>query len=769
MATVQEAVRRLTIESTAKGVSETTTQLNALGKAHSGVAVESTKTEKATLSLEKRLNSIQRQYDANYRAEQALTKVTRELNAAEAQGLITTTRKNELLRLAAARHGQASAAAALQTRALAGLNSVTIATTAALTRMLPFAGGFAGLFTGAAFVRNTVEQDNAMAQLEAAIRSTGGAAGMTSSELAAMASSLQKTTTYGDETVMMAEGLLLTFTKIGRDVFPQALESVLNVSTAMHVGLREAAIQVGKALNDPIQGLGGLSRAGIQFTESQKAQIKAMVESGRQIEAQRLMLKELERQFGGSAAAARDTLGGALSGLKNAFGDLFEISNEGSSDLTKSINNLTDTLSDPKTIAAVQGFGTALFDAFSGAITLLRENPDLLPVLGAAALGYKFGGPIGAGLAALTVDAVKNTVKGTARGDQPFASDQEAIDFYKRRDALNATAGAFSDRFGDSGPTGGVTAGDVLAAYKRKTTPGAGGGLTEDQIREAERMQQAFEKALQSSAKQTEALRIQAETFGMTAVEAARFTKEQELLNAATENHINLAAIDKATGLTNLQAIEAQADAYAAATAQVERLKAAQEASNFLAQTTFDAFRSLLPAIQTGNDALDRFITSLEDAVLQAALLGNGPLAGIFGSSGSGGLLGSLFGAFIKHDGGVVGSGGPARFVHPAYFDGAARFATGGIAGIGPDEVPIIAHRNEEIIRRDDPRHRYNQGSSSDGGTISVPLSVTFNGPIDASMRSYVSGELARMRQEILTAVPNVVEAKRQSSPGYLG
>jgi hypothetical protein len=60
-----------------------------------------------------------------------------------------------------------------------------------------------------------------------------------------------------------------------------------------------------------------------------------------------------------------------------------------------------------------------------------------------------------------------------------------------------------------------------------------------------------------------------------------------------------------------------------------------------------------------------------------------------------------------------VGIDGKARFVHPAYFENANRFARGGIAGLGPDEVPIIAHRNEEIIRRDDPRHRANGGGAS--------------------------------------------------------
>lgn len=84
---------------------------------------------------------------------------------------------------------------------------------------------------------------------------------------------MQSVTTYGDETVIEAQALLLTFTKIGKETFPQALESTLNVATAMGTDLKSAALQVGKALNDPVLGMTALSRSGIQFTEDQKKKL----------------------------------------------------------------------------------------------------------------------------------------------------------------------------------------------------------------------------------------------------------------------------------------------------------------------------------------------------------------------------------------------------------------------------------------------------------------------------------------------------------------
>ena len=41
------------------------------------------------------------------------------------------------------------------------------------------------------------------------------------------------------------------------------------------------------------------------------------------------------------------------------------------------------------------------------------------------------------------------------------------------------------------------------------------------------------------------------------------------------------------------------------------------------------------------------------------------------------------------------------------------RYHTGGVAGLKPNEVPVIAERGEEILTEDDPRHRNNVGGGS--------------------------------------------------------
>jgi hypothetical protein len=175
-----------------------------------------------------------------------------------------------------------------------------------------------------AATRAAAEQELAEKKLEAVLKSTSHAAGMQADELKKLASSLQTSTMYGDEAIMGAESLMLTFTKIGKDVFPDAIETVLNMSTAMGTDMQSSVIQLGKALNDPIAGISALSRVGVQLTDTQKEQIKAFEAAGDTASAQKVILGELETQFGGLAKAAGDTMAGSMAKAKNAMGDVAE-------------------------------------------------------------------------------------------------------------------------------------------------------------------------------------------------------------------------------------------------------------------------------------------------------------------------------------------------------------------------------------------------------------------------------------------------------------
>jgi phage host-nuclease inhibitor protein Gam len=187
------------------------------------------------------------------------------------------------------------------------------------------------------------EAESVNAKLAAVLQSTGGAAGMSAEELDNMATSLSQLSTYDDEAIKSSEALLLTFTNIGENVFPDATKAILDMSTALGQDLQSSTIQLGKALNDPIAGITALSRVGVSFTQDQKALIKTLVDTGDTLGAQKIILAELNKEFGGQALAASKTYAGQMSQLKNEIGNLGEAVGN---DLLPELRNLTEDVKD---------------------------------------------------------------------------------------------------------------------------------------------------------------------------------------------------------------------------------------------------------------------------------------------------------------------------------------------------------------------------------------------------------------------------------------
>lgn len=225
-----------------------------------------------------------------------------------------------------------------------------------ITAGIAIAGAATAAF-GVASVMAFTESEDAAAQLNAVLKSTGGVAGITAEAANGLASSLQKVTKFSDEAILGGENLLLTFTNIGKDIFPQATEVMLDMSTALGQDVKSSAIQLGKALQDPILGITALRRVGVNFSDAQKDVVKNLVETGRSAEAQALILKELQTEFGGSAKAAGQTFSGQLEILKNTFGDVMEVIGMG---IVKTIQPFVKTIAD-----YVNNNQQALIDGFN--------------------------------------------------------------------------------------------------------------------------------------------------------------------------------------------------------------------------------------------------------------------------------------------------------------------------------------------------------------------------------------------------------------------
>jgi hypothetical protein len=184
--------------------------------------------------------------------------------------------------------------------------------------------GVATVAFGVASTKAFMESELAIAQTNAVLKSTGGAAGVTADMVDKLSSSIEKNTRYSDEQVRSAQNMLLTFTNIGKDVFPDATRAVADMATAMGTDLKQTSIQVGKALQDPVLGVTALQRVGVRLSESQKDLVKSLVATGDTAGAQRVIIAELTKEFGGSAEAAGNTFAGSLDKLNNQFNNLME-------------------------------------------------------------------------------------------------------------------------------------------------------------------------------------------------------------------------------------------------------------------------------------------------------------------------------------------------------------------------------------------------------------------------------------------------------------
>lgn len=212
----------------------------------------------------------------------------------------------------------------------------------------------------------------AVAQTEAVIKSTGGAAGVTTqqvSDLATAFSLASGKSLFGDDVIQQAENMTLTFTNISKEVFPEVIQTSLDMATALHSTPEAMAQMTGKALSS-VAGITALRRVGVQFTDDQVKLAKQMFETGDMIGYQRLVLGELSKEFGGSAEAAAKADGG-IGQFKDTMGEVAE------SIVTKAmpmVKQFFGLLTSPGFLAGVQTLADGLISGLGTAMTWLSDT-----------------------------------------------------------------------------------------------------------------------------------------------------------------------------------------------------------------------------------------------------------------------------------------------------------------------------------------------------------------------------------------------------------
>lgn len=234
--------------------------------------------------------------------------------------------------------------------------------------MATLAKGFGALGGGAVlgmFITETVNAQNELAQLNAALKSTGQAAGYNSRQLVDMADKMAKATTHSSGEIVTAQTRLLSYSSIVGENFPRALQLAIDQSVRLGENITQSAETIGKALEYPTEGISALTKQGFRFTDQQKAMLKAMVDTGRLAEAQAMVMGVMEESYAGAGLAARETLGGALGAVKKSFEDLLGSGAEGGTvrAATAAINGFADNLGVIAAAAVPVGAALGIFYA----------------------------------------------------------------------------------------------------------------------------------------------------------------------------------------------------------------------------------------------------------------------------------------------------------------------------------------------------------------------------------------------------------------------
>ena len=193
-----------------------------------------------------------------------------------------------------------------------------------------FAAIGAAVMKAAAFVKESLkvyqENHEAVTRLGIVLKSTGADAWTTKDQLEAFANEVQKSTGVSTKSINEMQTVLLKFGSVTGSVFNDASKAAIDMAAVMGGDAKSAANTLGRALQEPTKAIATLQRQGVSFTESQKQQIEQMEKAGNRQGAQRVILEQVEKAYGGAAKAAREAnkeqvdYATAISNLQHSIG-----------------------------------------------------------------------------------------------------------------------------------------------------------------------------------------------------------------------------------------------------------------------------------------------------------------------------------------------------------------------------------------------------------------------------------------------------------------
>jgi hypothetical protein len=379
-----------------------------------------------------------------------------------------------------------------------------------------------------------------------------------------------------------------------------------------------------------------------------------------------------------------------------------------------------------------------------GAISVLSA-PTGTPVTELLDQGAIASNPTILGGGATNLDVVLWAQKKMGISEQELNITQElaAIDADRAETAQEYTSG-LAERLEDQkaelallGASGRVAAISKALREEEQKAAKAGIELTEEQRRQIEantgalydqqNVETDVNRILEKRTtlfQMLEAAKVDNNTSEMTRL-SEEITLTDEQLGTAVDKAITfwqaMGGADAENAILKLQAMKSGLQEIASVTEQ-NVLPTAESLNNQFVDIGGNTFSAMAEAFAEGKSVGEAFFSSMTQGFGQLlidigkAIVQQSLLNAITATGGSGGSIGGIISnavAGIFHSGGVIGGPAPSRAVNPSIFAGATRYHTGGVVGLKPNEVPIIAMREEEMITRQDPRHIKNGGGAS--------------------------------------------------------
>jgi len=475
-------------------------------------------------------------------------------------------------------------------------------------------------------VKRLDEMRKVSAQADRALANTGNTARTSAAEIEAWANILENKTGRAVNDVMAISANLASF-GFGRAEFFRAIELANDMAAAWGGDLRQNLEGLSRALDDPINGMAMLSKRGIALTDEQKEMAKAFLEAGNKVAAQGVVFEALEAQVKGVAEAGFGGLHKALVLAQKAWDQAFESLVRGDGDaanLNATLETLIATLSSPEFISAAMGFGNLIVQMVNGiaqvvigAHQALKDFYDFLdaPNRNRAQLpeGVSLKRVFPADYGAAEGDITRQLEWMYQRGGKPSA-DQLYADFAIGPDGKLVVQPPPGSMFGQS----------PFDPYEGFTYSGGGGGAKRDPVRDL----------IASLTAEKDLLR---ET---DPVQRRLISLREQLATATTAQR------DEVEGL--IRTIHEETQAW----------ENAQEAAQLFGDWAMNSLEGLRKGTKSLTDVVGDLIDALAQAVLQSMLLGQGPLAGLFGTSNANGGLGGLFGGLASLFSGFFADGG---------------------------------------------------------------------------------------------------------------